>query len=1143
MKFPHFFIDRPIFATVLSTFIVLVGLIAYPQLPVGQYPEVALPTVTVRASYPGATAETISQTVATPLEQEINGVENMLYMESQATADGSLLITVTFALGTDIDEAQVLVQNRVSIAEPRLPAEVRQIGVTTRKSSPDLMLVIHLFSPDDSRDQLYIGNYAYLQIRDVLARQDGVGDISVFGGTEYSMRVWLDVDRLAALDMTPGDAVRAMRGQNVQVAAGVIGQQPVDSKGGFQINVNTQGRLKTPEEFGNIILKSGGDGRLVRLNDVSRIELGAVDYSVRSYLQEKNAVALAMFQRPGSNAIATAERILETMRELREDFPPGLEYQVIYNPTDFVEQSIDEVFTTLWQAGALVVLTVFLFLQNWRSTIVPVIAIPISLIGTFAVMQGLGFSLNNLSLFGLVLAIGIVVDDAIVVVENVERLIGEGQSPRQATKTAMDEVGSALIATTLVLIAVFVPTAFVAGISGQFYRQFAITIAVSTAISTFVSLTLTPALCALLLRPAVADTDARGRWISRVAGLPFRLFNRFFDATGSVYASMVRRIVRQGAVMLLLYAGLLALTGFAFRTVPTGFIPAQDQGYLIVAIQGPPGASLDRTDAVTRQVTRMAVQVDGIRDAVSFVGFSGATRANSSSAAAIFPVLEDAKQRAARGRDMDVILNELRQKVATIKDALVFVIQPPPVRGIGTGGGFKLQVQDRSGAGLTALNEATNALVAAARQEPGLVQVFTNYSTGTPQVYADIDRTRVRMLDVPLENVFETLQIYLGSAYVNDFNFLGRTYRVTAQADAQFRDEVEDIARLRTRSSSGAIVPLGSVATLRHATAADRVVRYNLFPAADINGDTLPGFSSGQAIARMEELAEQVLPAGFGYEWTDIAFQQQAAGNTAMYIFPLCVLFVFLALAAQYESWLLPLAVILIVPMCLLCAIFGVWLRGMDNNILTQIGFVVLVGLACKNAILIVEFAKAEEDRGANRFAAAVEACRLRLRPVLMTAFSFILGVIPLLMATGAGSEMRQALGTAVFSGMLGVTIFGLFLTPVFYVVLRRFARNSAAAVSAPSDGADAGSASAVRSPRSDDRSTAAADSTRPDELAGNVANAASSVPSAADAEVNDSSSDPPDPEQLREKVNRPDDPEGPDPPRENQTDVGPAKD
>ena len=1046
MKLPHFFIDRPIFAAVLSILIVLVGSLAYFQLPVAQYPEVALPTVVVRASYPGATADTIAKTVATPLEQEINGVEDMLYMESQATADGSMSLTVSFAMGTDIDQAQVLVQNRVAVAQPRLPAEVRQIGVTTRKSSPDLMMVIHLYSPDDSRDQLYISNYAYLQIRDRLARQDGVGDITVFGGTEYSMRIWLDVERLAALDLTPGDVTGALRQQNVQVAAGVIGQQPMKTtKEAFQVNVSTQGRLKTADEFGQIIIKAGLEGRLVRLSDVARIELGATDYSVRSYMGEKNAVALAMFQRPGSNAIATADRILTTMAKLQEDFPPGLDYRVLYNPTQFVSDSIDEVFTTLWQAGLLVILTVFVFLQNWRSTIIPVIAIPISLVGTFAIMQVIGFSLNNLSLFGLVLAIGIVVDDAIVVVENVERLIAEGLSPRDATRRAMDEVGGALIATTLVLIAVFVPTAFVAGISGQFYRQFAITIAVSTAISTFVSLTLTPALCALLIRPSDNSDPRKESRRNKIFGWPFTVFNNVFDVANNAYAKIIGSLLRISTIMLLIYGGLIGLTWLGFTQVPTGFIPAQDQGYMIVAIQLPPGASLDRTDVVTRQVVNIARDIDGIKDAVSFVGFSGATRANSSNSGAIFPVLEDAKDRAATGRQLNVLLAELRKKVSGIEDAFVFVIQPPPVRGIGTGGGFKMQIQDRSGAGLEALRDATNAVVNEARKQEGLVQVFTNFSIGTPQYYADIDRTKVRMLDVPIDNVFEALQIYLGSAYVNDFNFLGRTYRVTAQADFQFRDEAEDIARLRTRSTNGAIVPLGSLMTLRSETAPDRIVRYNLFPSADISGDTLPGYSSGDAIATMERIAKEVLPPGFGYEWTDIAYQQKAAGNTTAYIFPLCVLFVFLALAAQYESWLLPLAVILIVPMCLLCAIAGVWFRGMDNNIMTQIGFVVLVGLACKNAILIVEFAKAEEDAGKNRFEAAVEACRLRLRPILMTAFSFILGVIPLLIATGAGSEMRQALGTAVFSGMLGVTIFGLFLTPVFYVVLRRFAASDSA--------------------------------------------------------------------------------------------------
>lgn len=1047
MKFSHFFIDRPIFAAVLSIVIVLVGSLAYFQLPVGQYPEVALPTVLVRASYPGATPEVISKTVATPLEQEINGVEGMLYMESQATSDGALQLTITFGLGTDIDQAQVLVQNRVAIAEPRLPEEVRQIGVTTRKSSPDLLLVIHLYSPDDSRDQLYIGNYAYLQLRDVISRLGGVGDVQMFGASEYSMRIWLDTERLAALELTPSEVVGALREQNVQVAAGVIGQQPLDnSDNAFQVNVNTLGRLKEASEFGDIIVKSGEAGRLVRLSDVARIELGATDYSVRSYMGEKKAVAMVISQRPGSNAVETTRNVLDTVEELSERFPPGLEYQAIYNPTAFVEESIDEVFTTLWQAGLLVILTVFIFLQNWRSTIVPVIAIPISLVGTFAAMQVIGFSLNNLSLFGLVLAIGIVVDDAIVVVENVERLIAEGLSPRKATRQAMEEVGSALIATTLVLIAVFVPTAFIAGISGQFYRQFAITIAVSTAFSTFVSLTLSPALCALLLRPGDDDPGWLGKVINGTLGWFFAAFNKVFDVTSEWYSAVVARVLRVSFLILLVYAGLLGLTYFGFTQVPTGFIPEQDQGYVIIAIELPDGASLDRTDEVTRQAVAAALETPGVTNAVSFAGFSGATRTNASNAAAIFPVLADAKERARQGLEMANVVADLRRRVSAIQDAMIFVIPPPPVRGVGTGGGFKMQIQDRSGAGLQALQDLTNQITQKANQEPGLVQVFTNFKTSTPQIYADVDRTKVRMLDVPINNVFEALQIYLGSSYVNDFNYLGRTYRVTAQAESEFRDEEEDIARLRTRSNTGAIVPLGSLVTIKETTAPGRVVRYNLYPAADINGATIPGFSSGQALTAMERIAEDTLPPGFGYEWTDLAYQQKAAGNTALFIFPLCVLFVFLALSAQYESWLLPLAVILIVPMCLLFAIFGVWLRGMENNILTQIGFIVLVGLACKNAILIVEFAQAEEDAGKNRFEAAVEACRLRLRPILMTAFSFILGVIPLLIATGAGAEMRQALGTAVFSGMLGVTICGLFLTPVFYVVLRKFSPQVATA-------------------------------------------------------------------------------------------------
>ncbi|QDS99734.1 efflux RND transporter permease subunit [Adhaeretor mobilis] len=1044
MKLPHFFIDRPIFASVLSIVIVLIGAIAYFQLPVAQYPEVALPTVVVRTSYPGATPETIAQTVATPLEQEINGVEDMLYMESSSTGDGTMSLTITFKLGADLDQAQVLVQNRVAVAEPRLPEEVRQIGVSTTKSSPDLLLVVHLLSPDNTRDQLYISNYAYLQLRDRLSRLDGVGDLRIFGGREYSMRVWLDMDRIASLNLTAGDVVAAMRSQNIQVAAGTIGQPPLENAGAKQLMVSTKGRLRTPEEFEQIVVKSGDNGRLVRVSDVARVELGAQDYSLNSYLDGQSAVAMVVFQRPGSNGIDTANSVIETMDELSDEFPAGLNYEIVYNPTQFVSDSIDEVFVTLLQAGALVVLTVFIFLQNWRSTIIPVVAIPVSLIGTFAFLLMLGFSLNMLSLFGLVLAIGIVVDDAIVVVENVERLMAdEGLSPRKATHQAMDEVASALIATTLVLIAVFVPTAFIAGISGQFYQQFAVTIAISTAISTLVSLTLSPALCAILLKPKGAKPNWLDSISDKTLGWFFRGFNRVFDFLNNLYGQTVGKLLRVSAVALMVYGGLLVLTWLGFSRVPTGFIPAQDQGYLIVAIQLPDGASLSRTDEVTQRIKDLALETPGIAHAVAFAGFNGATRANNANGAAIFTPFEDFETRTAAGQSVDSILSDLRQRVSAVKDAQVFVIAPPPVRGIGTGGGFKMQVQDRSGGTPRELQQAAFNLSMAANKEPGLVQVFSSFRADTPQIYADVDRTKVRMMDVPIGNVFDALQIYLGSVYVNDFNFLGRTYRVTAQAEPRFRDDISDIARLRTRSNSGAIVPLGSLVNIQRTSAPDRVVRYNLFPAADISGDTLPGTSSGDAIATMERLAEETLPPGYGFEWTDLAYQQIAAGNTAIYIFPLCVLFVFLALSAQYESWLLPLAVILIVPMCLLCAIFGVWLRGMDNNILTQIGFVVLIGLACKNAILIVEFAKAEEEKGKNRFDAAIDACRLRLRPILMTAMSFVLGVIPLLIATGAGSEMRRALGTAVFAGMLGVTIFGLFFTPIFYVVLRKFSPES----------------------------------------------------------------------------------------------------
>ncbi|MBI5248938.1 MAG: efflux RND transporter permease subunit [Desulfomonile tiedjei] len=1043
MQLPHFFIDRPIFATVVSVVIVLLGAVSYFGLPVAQYPEVVPPTIVVRANYPGATPESIAETVATPLEQEINGVEDMLYMESQSTPDGEMRLTVTFKLGTDLDKAQVLVQNRVATAEARLPEDVRRIGVTTTKSSPDLLLVVHFISPDASLDQIYIGNYAYLHVRDVLARLEGVGDILLFGAREYSMRVWLQPDKLAELNLTASDVVRAIRAQNVDIAAGMIGQPPMDPKIAFQTAIKTQGRLEEPDEFAEVVLKSGEGGRLVRVRDVARVELGARDYGVNSYLDGQTAVAMLVFQRPGSNAIATADRILGTMRELSQKFPHGLEYRVVYNPTVFVAQSIKAVYTTLIEASLLVTLVIFVFLQSWRATVIPLAAIPVSLVGTFFVMRLLGFSLNNLSLFGLVLAIGIVVDDAIVVVENVERNIEEGLPPKEATHRAMDEVASALISTALVLVAVFVPTAFLGGISGQFYRQFALTLSVSTAISLVVSLTLSPAMSAMLLRPKVAATGRVQRSYGSLFGWFFRGFNSGFGFSRDLYSRAIGRITRVATVSLLVYGGLILLTYWTLQRVPIGFIPQQDQGYLIVSIQLPDGASLSRTDEVVRKAADLAREVPGITGVVSFAGFSGATRTNSSNAGAIFTRLDDPFVRADKGLSMEVILADLRRKLSEIREAFIVAIPPPPVRGIGTGGGFRMQVQDRSGVGPRALQTAATDIVTAANQQPELVQVFSTFRANAPQLYMDIDRVKAKMLDVPLENVFDTLQIYLGSTYVNDFNLLGRIYRVTAQADTGYRSDARDISRLKTRSTNGSTVPLGSIAEVRDATGPDRVIRYNLYPAADVNGDMRPGFSSGQALDKMERLAGQILPDGLAVEWTDLAFQQKLAGNVAMYIFPLCVLFAFLTLSAQYESWSLPLAVILIVPMSVLCALAGIGLRGMENNVLTQIGFLVLVALACKNAILIVQFAKAEEDKGSDRFAAVVEACRLRLRPILMTAFAFILGVIPLVTARGPGSEMRQVVGTAVFAGMLGVTLFGLFLTPVFYVVLRKLARNS----------------------------------------------------------------------------------------------------
>ena len=1050
MHFSKIFIDRPIFAAVLSILIVLVGSIAYQSLPLAQYPEVAPPTIVVRASYPGASPQVIAETVATPIEQEINGVEDMLYMSSQSTSDGAMTVTITFKLGTDLDKAQVLVQNRVAIAEPKLPEDVRRVGITTLKSSPDLLMVVHMVSPDDSYDQLYISNYAILHVREQLKRLEGVGDVNLYGAREYSMRVWLDPSRLTFQNLTTTEIIDALRNQNVQVAAGVIGQPPLDTDRAFQLNVIAQGRLVAPEEFEKIIVKTGQDGRVVRLGDVARVELGAQDYVVNSYLDGKPAVAMVVQQRPGSNALATAERVRERMRALSEDFPKGIEYRVVYDPTVFIDESVRAVIHTIFEASLLVIVVVMVFLQSWRASIIPILAIPVSLVGTFAVMAALGFSLNNLSLFGLVLAIGIVVDDAIVVVENVERNLAEGFAPREAAIKAMDEVGGALVAIALVLSAVFVPTAFISGISGQFYRQFALTIAVATVFSAFVSLTLSPALCRILLQPHGAKKDWFARLWDLALGWFFRLFNRVFGAASRHYGSLVSVVTRRSAIVLILYAGLLALTVFGFVKVPSGFIPAQDQGYLIVVVQLPEGASLSRSDKVVRKITTLASEVEGVTAVVAFTGFDAASGTNSPNKAALFTRLAPFDERVSKGLSGPKILAALRAKLATIDEALVLVFPPPPVRGMGNVGGFRMMVEDRRGRGYQALQQAAQEVVTEGTKSPALVGLFSSFRANAPQLYADIDRTKAQMLHVPIENVFATLQTQLGSIYVNDLNLYGRTFRVIAQADARYREDPEDIAKLRTRSASGASVPLGSILSIETRTGPSRVERYNLYPAAAIDGDTAPGFSSGQALAAMADAAGSALPDGFGFEWTSLAYQQILAGNTAVFIFPLCVLFVFLILSALYESWSLPLSIILVVPMCVLAALGGVWLRGMDNNILTQIGFVVLVGLACKNAILIVEFAKQREDQGSDRFQAVAEACRLRLRPILMTSFAFILGVLPLVLAQGAGAEMRQSLGTAVFFGMLGVTFFGLVLTPVFYVVIRKLAPSKKPAAAPP---------------------------------------------------------------------------------------------
>ena len=1039
MRFSKFFIDRPIFAIVLSLIVFVGGLLALARLPISEYPQVVPPTVVVRAAYPGANPRVIAETVASPLEQQMNGVEDMLYMFSQATADGRMTLTITFALGTDLDNAQVQVQNRVAQALPRLPAEVQRIGVVTEKASPDFIMVVHLVSPDERYDMLYLSNFAHLRVRDELARIPGVGSAQVFGAGEYSMRVWLDPDRLASRRLTTTDIIRAIREQNVQVAAGVLGAPPAPTDTTFQLSVNARGRLTTEEEFGDIVVRATPDGQITRVKDVGRVELGANGYSLRSLLDNQQAVAIGIFQRPGTNAIEASNQVRATMAELQKTFPEGVEFRIVYDPTTFVRHSIEAVAETLLEAILLVVIVVMVFLQTWRASIIPLVAVPISLVGTFAVMLAWGFSLNTLSLFGLVLSIGIVVDDAIVVVENVERHIELGLSPIEASRKAMEEVSGPIIAIALVLCAVFIPTAFVSGLTGQFYRQFALTIAISTVISAFNSLTLSPALASRLLLPHGAPRDILQRTADRLFGWFFRAFNRVFTRGAAAYTAGVGRALRVAGVAVVLYVGLIGLTFAGFSRVPSGFVPTQDKEYLVAFAQLPDGATLDRTEAVIRSMSSIAMKHPGVSNSVAFPGLSINGFVNAPNAGIAFVVLKPAEERTTPELSVNRIVQDLNgQFFGGIQEAIVAIFPPPPVQGLGQVGGFKLYVQDRSGAGFEELYSQVQGRMATAASNPALAGLFSSFQVSVPQIDADVDRERAKTYGVQLTDVFETLQVYLGSLYVNDFNRFGRTYQVNVQADSAFRLQPEQIRRLETRNASGDMVPLGSLVRVSRGYGPDQVMHYNGYPAAEINGGPAPGFSSGQAQGAIANVLRGELPAGMTFEWTELAYQEILAGNTMALVFPLCVLLVYVVLAAQYESWTLPLIVILIVPMTLLCAIAGVWVTGGDNNVFTQISFLVLAGLACKNAILIVEFAKQREEAGDSRVDAILSACRTRLRPVLMTSMAFIMGVVPLVFSTGAGFEVRRAMGVAVFSGMLGVTVFGLILTPVFYDTVGR---------------------------------------------------------------------------------------------------------
>ncbi|CAI1936477.1 multidrug efflux RND transporter permease subunit SdeB [Serratia marcescens] len=1042
MDFSRFFIDRPIFAAVLSILIFVAGAIAIPLLPISEYPDVVPPSVQVRAEYPGANPKEIAETVATPLEEAINGVENMMYMKSVAGSDGVLVTTVTFRPGTDPDQAQVQVQNRVAQAEARLPEDVRRQGITTQKQSPALTLVVHLVSPSGKYDSLYLRNYATLKVKDELARLPGVGQVQIFGAGEYAMRIWLDPNKVAARGLTASDVVSAMQEQNVQVSAGQLGAEPMPTRSDYLLSINAQGRLQTEEEFGNIILKSGDNGEIVRLRDVARIEMGSGSYALRAQLNNKDAVGIGIFQSPGANAIELSDAVRGKMAELATRFPDGMSWKSPYDPTVFVRDSIRAVVDTLLEAVILVVLVVILFLQTWRASIIPLLAVPISVVGTFAALYMLGFSLNTLSLFGLVLAIGIVVDDAIVVVENVERNIEEGLSPLAAAHQAMREVSGPIIAIAVVLCAVFVPMAFLSGVTGQFYKQFAVTIAISTVISAINSLTLSPALAARLLKPHGAPKDLPSRLIDRLFGWLFRPFNRFFASGSQRYQRGVSRVLGRRGAVFVVYLLLLAAAGVMFKTVPGGFIPTQDKLYLIGGVKMPEGASLERTDAVIRKMSAIGLSVDGVTDAVAFPGLNALQFTNTPNTGTVFFALESLSTRTRTAAQINA---EINARISQIQEGFAFSIMPPPILGIGQGSGYSLYVQDRAGLGYGALQTAINTMSGAIMQTPGMGFPISSYQANVPQLDAKIDRDKAKAQGVPLNALFSTLQTYLGSSYINDFNRYGRTWKVMAQADGQFRDSVEDIANLRTRNDKGEMVPIGSMVSIGTTYGPDPVIRYNGFPAADLIGDADPRvLSSTQAMGALTQMAGKLLPNGMNIQWTDLSYQQSTQGNAALVVFPVAVLLAFLALAALYESWTLPLAVILIVPMTMLSALFGVWLTGGDNNVFVQVGLVVLMGLACKNAILIVEFARELEMQGKGIVEAALEACRLRLRPIVMTSIAFIAGTIPLILGHGAGAEVRGVTGITVFSGMLGVTLFGLFLTPVFYVTLRRLVARKA---------------------------------------------------------------------------------------------------